>query len=172
MSSVVLGLPIHARRDATRRGARGLPRQRRRKSQPLSSADAPDAGGCAARCNVAATWAPTRPSSREIPRFYPLPLFRGTFHGLSGFSGGTMREAVRKKSRQRRGDPSTGLWDYRRARAFCGRSEKEAGFSIMPGEREKGARGDVADCGDSDSCHGGRRATVLQRRGATPRSFS
>lgn len=55
-----------------------------------------------------------------------------------------MREAERKRNRPRRGYPSTRLWDYRRARMLWGRSEKEAGFSIMPREREEGARGDVA----------------------------
>jgi len=55
---VVFSVYTHTR-ASRREQTRGVsPHQRRRKSQPLSSANAPNSGGCAPHCNVAATWHP------------------------------------------------------------------------------------------------------------------
>lgn len=94
LSSVVPSVYPYTR-VAPRRGAtRGVPpRQRRRKSQPLSSAECTRRWRMRCPLQRGRDVAPTRPLSQPMPRFFSFPLVSRYVHpGAAGFSDRVARD--------------------------------------------------------------------------------
>lgn len=155
-----LGLPIHARRTATWRDARG----------PAAPATAQKPATLVCECTR--RWrmrcplqrgrdvAPTRPPSQPMPRFFSFPLFRDmSTRGPQDFRT-ELREILNEKRNQLdREGPSTDLWDYKHARAHGGGRKRRRGPRLCRSTREvhEGEGGGRrCSCGDSDSSHEGR----------------